>query len=120
MREDGDESAIIVPVVIRSVIVGVEPLTIVITVGVEQIGITVGIVQHITFDTAHRVIFGLNLIWHLQCLNMLHQVSLFFKRFVRPPFAIVITNALNVQMLVSAAGNLGHGQDSPSTAIIIA
>jgi len=46
-------------------------------------------------------------------------VSLFFKQFANPPFETVVANALNSQMLDSAARNLDHEQDSPITNFIL-
>lgn len=52
LREDGNERAIVIPVVIRPVIVGIELRAIVVAVSVEQVRIAIGTVQDISPATA--------------------------------------------------------------------
>ena len=52
LRDKEGETAIVVPVVVRPIVVGVQVATVVITVRVEQVRIAVGNAHCFIFDTA--------------------------------------------------------------------
>lgn len=54
----------------------------------------------------YSTILGLYRIPYLKYVNFPHQVSSFLKHFAHPPFETLIANALGMQTLDSAAGNL--------------
>jgi len=60
------------------------------------------------------ILFGIS-----NALVLRAKYLLFLKQIAYPPFETVVANALNKQLLDSAAHNLDHGQDSPSTKFIL-
>lgn len=67
----------------------------------------------------YSTILELYQIPHPKCDGILHQVSLFFKLFANPPLEALTANALNLQILDSAACNLNRRYDSSITIFII-
>ncbi len=68
MRDNKREPAVVVPLVVWPVVVGVQPTTIVVAVRVEQVRIAVGNTQETISVTAPRILLGLYRIRHRNAL----------------------------------------------------
>ena len=56
MRDGEHETVVAIPLVVGIVIVGVQPTTIVVAIGIEQVQITVRITQNTIFITASQIL----------------------------------------------------------------
>ena len=68
MRDEEGKPVITIPPVVGVVVVRVQPGTIVVTVGAEEVRIAIGIAQDIFYATTPRILSGLNLIRHCNAL----------------------------------------------------
>jgi len=59
MRDNEGKTAVVIPLVVRPVVIGVEPTTIVIAVRVEQVRVAVGNAHFFICATALRILSGL-------------------------------------------------------------
>ena len=79
------EAAIVVPVGVRPVVVGVQPTAIVVPVRVEQVRITVGIARDIVYTTTPRILSGLYRIWHRNTLKSRAKYLRFLDSYIHHP-----------------------------------
>jgi len=79
LHNSKNKTIVTIPLIVRSVIVGIQPGTIVVPIRAEKIGIAVRIVWNATLITALWILSELNLIRDLKSPSTSHQVSSFFE-----------------------------------------